>query len=63
MNLLGGRDSSLKDGGTLILISFILLAVFGSFFGAIGLAGKYWPVLLILLGLLLMGRTLFTKRE
>ena len=64
MNLLGGKEegSSYKDGGTLILISFILLAVFGSFFGAIGLAGRYWPVLLILLGLVLMGRTLFTKK-
>ena len=63
MNLLGGKESSLKDGGTLILISFIMLAVFGSFFVAIGLAGKYWPVLLILLGLVLMGRTLFTRSE
>ncbi len=64
MNILGGKEegSSFKDGGTLILISFILLAVFGSFFGAIGLAGRYWPVLLILLGLVLMGRTLFTKK-
>jgi hypothetical protein len=61
MNLLGGKDSSLKDGGTLILISLILLAIFGSFFGALGMAGKYWPVLLILLGLVLMVRTLFNR--
>ena len=62
MNLLGGKESSLKEGGTLILISFVMLTVFGSFFGAIGLAGQYWPVLLILLGLYLMGRTLFRKK-
>ena len=62
MNLLGG-DASLKDGSTLMFISFIMLAVFGSFFGAVGMAGKYWPVLLILLGVVLMIRTFFTKKE
>ncbi len=59
MNLLGGEDSSMKDGLTLMLISLIMLAVFGSFFGALGMAGNYWPVLLILLGLILLGRTFF----
>lgn len=62
MSLLGG-EASLKDGGTLIFISFIMLAIFGSFFGAIGLAGQYWPVLLILLGVVLMVRTFFNKNE
>ena len=62
MNLLGG-DASLKDGTTLMFISFIMLAVFGSFFGAVGMAGRYWPVLLILLGVVLMVRTFFTKKE
>ena len=63
MNLLGGKgEDSFKDGGTLILISLMMLAVLGSFFGAIGIGGKYWPVLLILLGLVLMGRTLFRKK-
>jgi hypothetical protein len=61
MKLMGG-DASLKDGTTLLFISFMLLAIFGSFFGAIGLAGQYWPVLLILLGVVLMIRTLFTKK-
>lgn len=62
MSLLGG-DASLKDGGTLMFISFIMLAVFGSFFGAVGLAGQYWPVLLILLGVVLMVRTFINKEE
>ncbi len=62
MSLLGG-DASLKDGSTLIFISFIMLAVFGSFFGAVGMAGRYWPVLLILLGIVLMVRTFFNKKE
>ena len=62
MSLLGG-DASAKDGSTLMFISFILLAVFGSFFGAVGMAGRYWPVLLILLGVVLMVRTFFNKKE
>ncbi len=60
MSLLGG-DASISDGGKLLLISFVLLAVFGSFFGAIGMAGKYWPVLLILLGAFLLVRSFFRK--
>ncbi len=60
MKVLGG-EGSVKEGVTLLLISFILLAVFGSFFGALGMAGQYWPVLLILLGLFLLGRTFFEK--
>jgi len=60
--LLGGRSQSLRDGGWLILISLGLFAAFGSFFGALGLAGDYWPVLLILLGLLLLIRPLLRSR-
>jgi len=60
MSLAGG-DGSVKDGATLLFISFIMLAIFGSFFGAIGLAGKYWPVLLILLGAVLLVRSFFKK--
>ena len=53
--LLGGDGaSSMRAGGWLILISLVLFAVFGSLFGALGLLGDYWPVLLILLGLLLL---------
>ncbi len=61
MKLLGG-EGSLKEGANLLLISFTMLAVFGSFFGALGLAGKYWPVLLILLGVTLLIRTFIKKR-
>jgi hypothetical protein len=61
MSLLGG-EASVKDGGTLIFISFIMTAVFGSFFGAIGMAGRYWPVLLILLGVVLMVRSFINKK-
>jgi len=61
--LLGGDvRKGMREGGGLILISLILFAVFGSFFGALGLAGAYWPVLLILLGLLMLVRGLFRSR-
>jgi len=61
--LLGGETrQSLRGGGWLILISLVLFTVFGSFFGALGLMGDYWPVLLILLGLLVLARPLFRPR-
>jgi MFS family permease len=64
MHLMGGDDdSSIRDGLTLIFISLIMLAAFGSFFGLLGMAGDYWPVLLIVLGLVLLLRTLFTGGE
>ncbi len=58
--LFGGTfRQSLRDGGTLILISLILFAVFSSFLGGKSYLGVYWPVLLILLGLWLLIRPLF----
>ncbi len=61
--LLGGEvRKGMSEGSGLILISLVLFAIFGSFFGALGMVGSYWPVLLILLGLLLLGRGLFRSR-
>jgi hypothetical protein len=61
--LLGGDSrQSVRGGGWLIMISLMLFAVFGSFFGGLGLLGPYWPVLLILLGLLVLIRPLFRPR-
>jgi hypothetical protein len=40
----------------------VLFAVFGSFFGALGMVGDYWPTLLILLGLLMLGRSVLQSR-
>ncbi len=60
--LLKGKRSDIGAGGWLILISLVLFSIFGSFFGSIGLLGRYWPVLLILLGVLLLLRTLVTNR-
>jgi hypothetical protein len=61
--LLGGDSrQSMRGGGWLIIISLMLFAVFGSFFGGLGLLGPYWPVLLIMLGLLVLIRPLFRPR-
>ena len=45
-----------------LVISLVVFAVFASFFGALGLVGSYWPVLLIVLGLLLLAQSLFRSR-
>jgi len=60
--LSGETRRAVRGGGWLILISLVLFTIFGSFFGALGLAGPYWPVLLIVLGLLLLVRPLFRSR-
>ena len=52
--LLGGEDTrqAVSGGFWLILISLVLFAIFGSLFGALEIGGRYWPALLIVLGLL-----------
>ena len=61
--LFGGETrQSMRGGGWLILISLVLFTVFGSFFGGLDLLGPYWPVLLILLGLVLLVRVPFRRR-
>jgi hypothetical protein len=61
--LLGGESRQAGRGGAwLILISLLLFAAFGSFFGALGLVGPYWPLLLIALGVLIFVRSLFRFR-
>jgi hypothetical protein len=53
--LFGGKfRRSLRDGGTLILISLVMFAIFSSLLGGKSYLGVYWPVLIILLGLWLL---------
>ncbi len=56
--LMGALDhdkrSQIRDGLRLMLISLALFLVFGGFFGAFG---QFWPVLLIVGGLLLLFRS------
>jgi hypothetical protein len=54
------RGKKIKEGLETMLISAVLFLVFGSFFG-LPLLGDYWPVLLIVLGLFLMGRALLRR--
>ena len=59
--LLQRRWRDVESGAWLLLISLLLFAAFGSFLGAWAPFGAYWPVLLILLGLLLLGRALLRR--
>jgi len=45
---------TIKAGAIMIIISIGLFVVFGAFLGGFGLLGRYWPVLLIGGGLLLL---------
>ena len=58
----GTFRESLRDGGTLIIISLILFAIFASFLGGMSFLGDYWPLLLILLGGWLLIRGLLLKK-
>lgn len=48
----GSFRKSLVGGGWLIVISLVMFAIFASFLGGPRLFGIYWPVLLILLGVI-----------
>jgi hypothetical protein len=61
--LIGGEAAGeVRAGGFLMLISLVMFAFFGSVFGGLGMLGEYWPLLLILLGLLLLVRPLLARR-
>jgi len=64
MGLLEGHPSSgLVAGGWLILISLVLFAIFASFMGGPVILGKFWPVLLIALGILGLVRYVIRPRS
>ncbi|WP_420642980.1 LiaI-LiaF-like domain-containing protein [Candidatus Leptofilum sp.] len=45
------RRKSWREGSRLIVISAVMFAIFGAFFNGLGEIGRYWPVLLIAVGL------------
>ncbi len=45
------RRVSWREGSRLLLISAVLFFVFGAFFNGLGGLGRYWPIILIGLGL------------
>lgn len=62
--LLGeGGTRAVSKGAESILVSLVLFAIFGSFFGGWTLFGAYWPVLLIALGLVMLLRALLRPRR
>ena len=62
--LIDGKFKSTLDGGvTLVIISAILFFIFGTTFGLDYNLSQYWPVLLILLGLISLVRVLFRRKK
>ncbi len=57
----GNLRQAIISGGTPILISLAAFLIFASFFGGLGAFGQYWPVLLILLGMIVLAQA-FWKR-
>ncbi len=53
----GGSRHAVRGGGWLILVSLVLFSLFGAFFGGLEFLGPYWPLLLILMGLLIFLRS------
>jgi hypothetical protein len=63
MGVIEGKGETIRAGIWLIIISLILFAIFASFLGGPVSLGKYWPVLLILLGVILLVRYLTGGRR
>lgn len=68
MGLWEGKSSSIRGGLWLVLISAIMFVVFGSLLGGLfganfGLIAKWWPVALILLGVLSLIDYVAKRRE
>ncbi len=57
----GQSKKDMTAGLWLMLISLLAFVVFGSFMG-LGRFSPYWPVLLVLGGLLILGRTIFGRK-
>lgn len=63
-DLMEGRLAhGLREGLRLVVISALMFAVFGAFLGGPDYLGDYWPILLILVGLWMLGRGLFFPRR
>jgi hypothetical protein len=60
--LLQRRWGVVRAGGWMLLYSLVLFAVFGSFLGGWGLIGQFWPLLLILLGLVVLSQSFLRQR-
>ncbi len=61
--LLEGKWQDVRGGAWLVAISLILFAIFASFLGGPAFLGKYWPLLLIVLGLVSLAQFFFQRRR
>jgi hypothetical protein len=57
--LLSRRRAEIRSGLWLVVISIIMFVVFASFLGGPAILGTYWPVALIVLGVLILVERLF----
>jgi hypothetical protein len=58
----GGAKDTVRAGGGLLLTSAVLFVIFATFLGPFNFLGRLWPLALIVVGLLLLGRTLLQNR-
>lgn len=61
--LKGNSSRQIGEGLSMIVVSAILFAIFGSFLGGPNWLGPYWPVLLILAGLWVLFSGLLRRRK
>jgi len=60
--LFGGKPAEgLREGLRAVLVSAVMFLIFGSFLGGFRFFGPYWPVLLILAGLLILIQSFWKK--
>ncbi len=63
MNVMQGNlRRGIVAGGSPILGGLVAFLIFGSFFGALGALGQYWPVLLILVGVVILAQVFWRQR-
>ncbi len=63
LGLLTSDSGAVRGGLGTIATSIVLFLIFASLFGGLGLLGNYWPVLLIVLGLITLGQALFRRPQ
>ena len=56
--VLGGKVKSIREGLETLLVSGVLFVIFASILGPFAFLGAYWPVLLIVLGVVMLVRAL-----
>lgn len=62
--LLGSKEHrGLQNGLWQILISLLLFVIFGSFLGGLTWLGPFWPLMLVLVGIIIIVRNIVKKRE